>query len=320
MSTKSPQLPDLEAMAALMERIETAAGDAPQLAQLDLDEVLRFVARKRAIFSGRFEGVPAIARFYFDEPRPYSRRDWAELQRVWPYMSQGPYRVHEPLFHWPDLGLIVVRRATGTPMFEHLWQLESDQRFDVVKGAVHWLRHYTKPKEQRSAMRAASWLAKSEKRLSKQAFARLRPRLKDLTALLARFVPVMAGHAWRVSVSHGDFHPNNLLVHGDTLTGIDTGGSAKLPIYKDMARFLTHMGRRGMHPSAQTCFGVDRGSFELFSDVFELDALEREVWLPFMIGIEALLKAETSDLSRARLRRAEVFYEALLDDLGKIDL
>ncbi|MEL7279489.1 MAG: phosphotransferase [Pseudomonadota bacterium] len=319
MGKKAPPLPDLEAMAALTQRIETAATEAPELACMELDEVLRFIKDKRAIFAGSFDGTPAIARFYFDAPRAYAKRDWDELQRTRAYMSEGPFRVNAPLYHLPDLGLIVVQRETGQPMLERVWQAEIDKRFNMMPGAVHWLRHYTQPMERRAPMRAASWIAKADKRLGKNASARLRPLMRNVRAELERLLPAMDGHAWRVSISHGDFHPNNLLVKGDILTGIDTGGSAKLPIYKDMARFLTHMGRRGLHPSGEVRFGVDRGTFDLFAQVFDLDEAEREIWLPFMIGIEALLRSETPDLTRSRLRRAQRFYEALVEDLAAID-
>lgn len=320
MTAKAPPLPDLEAMTALMERVGRAAETAPELERMDLDEVLRFISGKRAIFSGSFDGIPAVVRFYFDAPRPYARRDWEELQRTWPYMATGRYRVNEPLYHLPDLGLVVVRRSTGQPLFEQVWQADPGDRFALMPEAVKWLRAYTRPKERLSPMRAASWLSKTEKRVGQQGYARLRPLLRALRAQLEGFLPAMAGHAWRVSISHGDFHPNNLLVEEDAFVGIDTGGSAKLPIYKDMARFLTHMGRRGVHPSGESRFGVDRGTLDLFSSEFELDAMEREIWLPFMIGVEALLRIETKDLTRSRLRRAQTFYEALVEDLGQIDL
>lgn len=320
MSSKASPMPDLEAMATLMERVEEAASDAPELAELDLDEVLRFIDGKRAIFTGTFKGIPTIARFYFDEPRINSKRDWRELERTWPYMSEGRFRVNEPLFHLPDLGLILVRREAGEPMLEKIWQAEPEGRFEMMPDAVDWLRHYTKPTERRSAMRAASWLSKAEKRMSRQAYHRLRPLMRGVRDELERLLPAMAGHAWRVSICHGDFHPNNLLIEGGVITGIDNGGSAKLPIYKDMARFLTHMGRRALHPSGSVRFGVDAGTLDLFAAAFELDAAEREVWLPFMIGIEALLRSETGDLNRSRLKRAQAFYEALLQNLREIDV
>ncbi len=320
MAGTSDKIPDLEAVADLMQRAEAASADVPELKALELDEVLRVIGGKRAIFTGRFNGRPAIHRFYMDEPRAYAKRDWEELNRTWPYMSSGPYRVNRPLFHYPDLGLIVVKRVSGKPMLEAVWQSEKEDRAAFMPEAVKWLRHYTQPTETRRAARASSWLTKAEKRMDKQAFARLRPMLASLQAELHRLVPALDGQNWRIAISHGDFHPNNLLVADGILTGIDTGGSARLPIYKDMARFLAHMGRRGLHPSETARFGVDAATFDHFVQEFELDAVEREIWLPFMIGIEALLRVETAGLSRSRVRRAQMFFETLLDDLRSIDV
>ncbi|MEL7011934.1 MAG: hypothetical protein AAFO72_01505, partial [Pseudomonadota bacterium] len=161
MSQKAPPLPDLDVIADLMERVGAATELAPDLAGMELDDVVRFVSGKRAIFKGSFAGAPAIARFYLDEPRAYAKRDWDELQRTWAYMSSGPYQVNEPLYHLPELGLIIVRYAPGQPMLERIWQSEKDMRFSMIPGAVHWLRHYTKPMERRGPMRAASWLSKA---------------------------------------------------------------------------------------------------------------------------------------------------------------
>ena len=107
---------------------------------------------------------------------------------------------------------------------------------------------------------------------------------------------------------------------GSRLTGIDTGGSAKLPIYKDMARFLSHMGRRALVPSGSQRFGVDAVGFDAFADAFSLDDRERGIWLPFMIGIEALIRVESKSLSRSRIRRSKQFCETLLDDLRQIEV
>ncbi len=315
MSRSTSSLPDLDALSALVERLE----GVPELAAVTLEDAIRVINGKRAIFAGSYAGTPAIIRFYLDEPRAYARRDWEELTRLWAFMADGIHRVNKPLIHYPDLGLVVVRKEPGKPMLEAIWQAEPEARASYMPQAADWLRHYTAPTERYAAMRAPSWLTKAEKRLTKQAFARLRPLLSALQVELRRLVPAMVGKEWRVAICHGDFHPNNLLVAEDGLIGIDTGGSAKLPIYKDMARFTTHMGRRGLHPSGEVRFGVDNGTLESFAAAFKLDAFEREVWLPFMIGIEGLLRVETEGLSRSRIRRAMTFYEGLLEDLRGID-
>ena len=122
---------------------------------------------------------------------------------------------------------------------------------------------------------------------------------------------------WSGAICHGDFHPNNLISKDECLTGIDTGGSSILPVYKDMARVLVHMGRRAVIPSGQMWLGVDRVGFDAFAEAFAFDDLETHVCLPFMIGVEALLRVENKSLSRGRIRRATAFYTALLADLQR---
>ena len=99
------------------------------------------------------------------------------------------------------------------------------------------------------------------------------------------------------------------------MTGIDFGGSSLLPIYKDMARFLMHMGRRCLIPSGETWMGVDQMGAHAFRDSFNLSDLEFNVILPFMLGIEALLRVEILELPASRIKRAERGYRRLLKDL-----
>ena len=75
---------------------------------------------------------------------------------------------------------------------------------------------------------------------------------------------------WRVALTHGDFHLNNLFWDGQTVTAIDLGATNHAPLYKDIARALVHMARRGMLPSGPRRFGVDAAAFEAFTKRFEL--------------------------------------------------
>jgi Ser/Thr protein kinase RdoA (MazF antagonist) len=233
-------------------------------------------------------------------------------------MGRGDLRVNAPLHHVPELGLVVVAHASGTPLMQRIWRAPHDERPGHLAPAAQWLRKYTRPTEDRGAARLAGWLSRARAAAARQPYAHLRPVEAALLAETERIAAPLAGTRWRTAICHGDFHPNNLLVDGPCLTGIDTGGSARLPVYKDMARFLAHMGRRGLVPSRSRQFGVDRAGLDAFAAAFELDGVERGLALPFMIGIEALIRVESSALTRARLRHAEAFYEALLTDLRGI--
>ena len=75
------------------------------------------------------------------------------------------------------------------------------------------------------------------------------------------------------------------------------------------------MGRRDFILSGERYFGVDKQGIMAFAKVFRLPKAEENLFLPFMIGCEALIRVETKELKRSRIRRAAKFYEALLEDL-----
>ena len=91
-----------------------------------------------------------------------------------------------------------------------------------------------------------------------------------------------------------------------------------MPLYKDIARFLMHMGRRGLLPSGRSSFGVDQEGFDTFAAVFDMSDWERDIVLPFFLGVEALIRVERPDMRRARIRKAAQMYDALIADLAQI--
>lgn len=297
---------------------ERLAENDAEMTGARLDEVIRLIPGKRGIFAGRFGGQRAIFRFYLDHPQAHAERDWAELQRTYPYMSDGDSRVNAPLCYRPELGLIVVARVEGTPLMERIRQANPAERPGFLAPAAAWLRKYTSPTEKGVPVRLDGWFGRVDKAMARQPHAELCAVEAAIRAEMRRIAEPHAGGTWRVAISHGDFHPNNLLASGRRLTAIDTGGSAKLPIYKDMARFLAHMGRRGLLPSGQGAFGVDRAGIDAFARAFDLDRTERDIWLPFMVGVEALKRAEPPSLPPARIRQAKAFHEAVLEGLRGI--
>lgn len=311
----SPPIPDIDAMMELVGRFEAAQAREPALAEAELDEVIRMIHGKRALFSGAYAGRDAIFRFYLDRPEAHAARDWAELERTRGYMTEGDLRAHEGLYHNAALGLVVSTKEQGTPLLQHIWRSEPDARTTYLEPAAQWLRKFTAPTETREPARVEAWLERAAACAERQPFAELRPLEAAILAEMERISAPLKEAEWRVATCHGDFHPNNLLVDGARLTAIDIGGSARLPIYKDMARFLAHIGRRGVRLSGARRFGVDAVGFDAFAQVFALDEAERQVWLPFAIGVEALIRVESKGLKPARIQRAKSFFRALLTDL-----
>ncbi|WP_372921116.1 phosphotransferase, partial [Roseovarius sp.] len=296
-----PDIPEMDAMIALAARFEAAVKADPALEGADLGEMLRHVPGKRTICRGTVQGRDCIWRVFHSPQDGVAGREWVELQRVHSEMQDDEHRVNAPLYHAAEFGLIAVEFVPGTPLMALIWQSPPEAREAQVLPAARWLRSYTESSESWWPAKPEGWLKRAERAAAKQPFSRLRKLERPVIAELSRLVSRIEGLEWRTAICHGDFHPNNLIVADTRMTGIDNGGSARMPIYKDMARFLMHMGRRGVIPSGSRVLGVDGVLIEGFSETFAMTEAERRLILPFMLGIEALIRVENPQMKRSRV-------------------
>jgi len=310
-------MPDPDALIAVQAQLDAARATTPALEQAEIDEVLRIVPGNRAVLAGHWQGRRAVFRLVPPTAAEAQVREWREATRIWPQMQGKRYRVPEPFLHLPEIGLMVVERVPGTPLLVHLWQSRPETRGAHLPDAATWLRRYTDVSESWHKANPAGWLARAERAAQTQPHARLQRIEAEILVHLRKISAMLEAADWRMAICHGDFHPNNLILGRGRLTGIDLGGSARLPICKDIARFLAHMGRRGMIPSGARSFGVDAGGIAAFAETFSLTETERQLTLPFFIGVEALIRVETPGMPRARLRHAQVMYDALRSDLAE---
>lgn len=282
--------------------------------------MLRLVPAQRAIWSGRFQGQPAIFRLALSEKEIAGFAvEWAELQRAYTYMADGPDQIAAPLALCCDGKVMVLQQATGTPLLDHLWSLEAEARVPWFAKAAAWNRKFCAGSEAHTPVNRGPWRNWAEAALARQTHAslievetRVLQKMKKLSRLLRDH------ETWRTAIGHGDFHPNNLIAAPDRLTGIDLGGSNRSPIYKDMARFLTHIARRGMFASDQDRFGVDALAYEAFVQAFGLDEAEATLFLPYLICFETLIRVEHPAMPAARVAHGVLLAERLLDDLKQI--
>lgn len=316
---KQPKSPDqtdrADAETEIGRRFEAARAADAALAGAEAGAVLRHVPGKRAVLRGRLDGRAAVFRMTLDSRDDGAAREWAEMCRLWPFMNSGRYRIAEPLHCAAAHGLVVTAEVPGRPLMKHLWKSPPETRARHLVPAATWLRRATEISEGWQPAGVRGWLSRAERAAAQQPFAVLRRPESAILIELRRLGALLEGTEWRCAIGHGDMHPNNLIIDRDRLTGIDLGGSARMPVYKDMARFLVHMGRRGLIPSGSASLGVDAQGLAAFADVFDLTDRERRLALPFMIGIEALIRVESRNLPRARIRHAQTFSEALLRDL-----
>lgn len=314
----SSAVPDGAPLDSARAILSAAGAEDPAFADIDVTEMIRHVEGKRTILRGMLTGRRAVFRVYHTD-LDSCQKHWAELQRMWPLMGTGAAMICQPLACAPQAGVLAVSDVPGTPLLEHFYQIAPERRAQWLRPAARWLRLYTDCSETDHETTAEGWATRAARAASGQAFARLRALETPLIQEMQRLAAMIDGQRWRVAIGHGDFHPNNLIAGPyPALTGIDCGGSRRMPIYKDMARFLMHMGRRGMIPSGERYLGVDRVGIEAFADTFDLTEKERRLFLPFFLAVEALLRVETRQLSKGRIRRAQEMTEALLDDIRLI--
>ncbi|MBA85871.1 MAG: hypothetical protein CML69_14215 [Rhodobacteraceae bacterium] len=305
-----------EAAAAslLVEQAASAAGLQAQITQL-----FRFVPDNRIILRGTLAQQDAVFRMPLSAAsRKQITREWAELNRTHPYMSRGPCQVACPLHFDEVSGLMVISHIPGTPLMKHLWTLNPEDRAPVYAHAGDWLAAYTQPSQSTRQANVRHWLIRARDAAAKQphpALAEVETRVFRKMRHLSRQI---GGHDWRVSIPHGDFHPNNLILNGQILTGIDTGGSSVAPIYKDMARSLTHMARRGLFFGQARKFGVDALAFDALAKAMQLTAPEQELYLPYLICFETLFRVEHPQMPQHRVEHGREMAKSLLRDLRQI--
>ncbi|MCZ4351321.1 phosphotransferase [Roseovarius aestuarii] len=316
----TPPLSDLDAMQYVTSSFYKLKEADHAMASAELGDLIRHVPGKRAIMTGVMNGRNVIFRLDFNDQDGTSNREWEEMLRLWPYMAEGDFRTAEPIYANPDLGLIVQEYVAGTPMLQHFWSIDTAARAPYLGTAAAWLRKATAMTEGWRLSNPAGWIKRAAKASSQQPFPHLRAYEVDILDQMNRLSHAIEPENWRVGITHGDFHPNNLIVNGTRLTGIDTGGSRTMPLCKDMARFLMHMGRRRVEFPGSLSYGVSQIGLDAFAAAFELQKHERDVVLPFFLAFEALIRVENTGLSASRIKRAEKMYRDLLPDLAAIKI
>lgn len=309
---------DLDALMNVSTRIEAIQAADPVLAQVEMGEIIRHVAGRHAVLHCNYNELDAVLRLSMGARDIGLDQTWTEMNRLWPQMKTGRLTMAQPLYYAADHGALIVSHAPGRSLFDLARSLAPKEATPALAEAAHWLRRATLDSEEHRAARPGPWLKRAQAASAKQPFADLQGLETEILTILEALAGRISSLEWRVAIIHGDFHPGNLLRSDEHLTGIDFGGSHRLPIYKDMARCLMHLGRRGILPSGQSWMGVDARLADAFVDAFQLGPEERGTILPFFLGVEAILRVERRDLPARRLSRARQMYERLLSDLQRL--
>ncbi|MDQ2094220.1 phosphotransferase family protein [Rhodalgimonas zhirmunskyi] len=304
-----------QALAALT-RLEALLTNSPLKAEVD--EALRLVPGKRAIFRGRLNDRDVVFRLPLDASnRDGAAKEWDEIARARHYMSASPYRVVEPLHFDPDTGLSIIEYIPGPTLMRQIRKVTPAEGVALQDRAAQWLHAYCVPSFKTRKSRGR-WLEKAAQACEKQTHKPLRAPEAEILRLMTRLDDMLAETDSRAAIGHGDFHLGNLMTWDDSFIGIDTGGSGRLPIYKDMARAMTHAVRRGVLPSGQRRFGVDATWVDSFARAFALSGAETTLSLPYFLCFETLFRVEHPQMDDKRIALALDMEESLLADLRNI--
>lgn len=308
-----------EAALAAHEGLQSAALRALPGHEFSVETMLHLVPGRHCVFRGALDGQKAVFRMALSQTAGEElAREWGELSRAWPHMSAPPLTTPRPLAFDDAAGLMVASLAPGEGLLAHLWRIEAPDRGSLISLSADWLRKYTAPTEELRAPNRRPWRRWAEEAAARQPHEHLREAEGRVLQKMKKLYRQIDVPEWRVVLAHGDFHLNNLFWDGKTLTGIDLGGTGHAPLYKDIARALVHMARRGMLPSGKRRFGVDEEAFEAYAETFSLSETETNGFLPYFIAYETLIKVEHPEMPRARLDHAQEMTEALFADLKAI--
>ena len=298
-------------------RLEDMIAATPALAGAQVSELLRLVPGQRALFSGRFKGRLAVFRlFLLDDAAKVARKEWQELTRAHAVLGKGPNRVPEPLAWVDDLPFYVMGFARGRLLMRHISRQPVAAQVPLIARAGDWFAAYTAPTVKPDRADPGPLLTRAREGLARQPHDILRQRETAILRELDRLAPRLAASHWHKAICHGDFHLNNLMIHRDTLTGFDLGGSGRPPMAKDIARALVHMARRDVLPTGDRIFGMDAGAFDALAAV--LPEEDQALALPFCLGVDALARVELPQATDHEMALSIAMEDGLLDGLSRL--
>ena len=219
-------------------RLQTALDRAHDIAPVEIVEVLR-IQDESTVYRVRLDGAEAVAKLFHGPKAVLAVRNLArELTIVGGQMHSGPHRVMRCLAEMPEAGLVILEAVPGRSVAEVLRESTAERRSDLFTRCGAWLASYTKGRRREAPFGPGFWVRRCEKRGLGDAPPAVRIPLYRLLArlwehaLAADRAPVVQ------AATHGDFTPNNLMIYGSTLTGIDIQGECWFAISREVARFL----------------------------------------------------------------------------------
>lgn len=268
-------------------------------------DCLRYVPGKRAIYRITTGKSDLIVKQYFGPNAPdQAKRSWAELLRIHPAMMDGPFRVPEPVEVFPSQGIVATEMAEGSPLSRVYRRASHSGRQRLVHMAAEWYQRYLGQTVAQATFPGVAWLRAPRQRIEARPTDAASPFAQDVLAELTELTQTHAGARCLDCIPHGDFHGANLLFDGRVLSGIDIGGSHRLPVVKDIARFAVATWRLGVPDDDTPPLEAIAAIAAPFVKTLELDPFHQDVVLRFFIGFELInrLPSPASDADVLALR------------------
>ena len=299
---------DIFATHALLEAFETV----PELHGATVTQILARSSGLRTVYQGLFRNQPAIFRHQSGpDAAKIIQTELAEINRVQGWMAEGDNRAINVLYVNPEIGLLILSQTTGLSL-RHAIKAKPEERLHLVQRAAEWLRAYSDPSRKSGPFPETRFTSRLPQIIDQKLDRKYQGLWTEVRDAMAGFE---TGGACILAQTHGDFHPSNIVIDQNYVTGFDLGGSHFMVLAKDVSRFLVALQISASRTQDELHFGVVKSEFDLFCDVLDFDDRHRKAYLPFLIGFDILHRGpHRNKASDDRIKRSVVLARNYLKD------
>ncbi len=194
-------------------------------------------------------------------------QEYTTLQSVYAHFPvDGHFKVAKPVQFIDSSKTIIMEYEEGEAFPAVLKQTVGQERLELASRAGMWLSRLhncreVDPEEPHTVEAAASRFYEL-KDAWKEEQGHQNGIIKMALKLLSKVVPTLDEQTQKRVWIHGDFTPDNILVHGETIVGLDVAWHSRANPVMDLAPFLNHLAL-----VAATTFGL-----KIDTDIAELEA------------------------------------------------
>ncbi|WP_176562666.1 phosphotransferase [Paracoccus liaowanqingii] len=207
----------------------------------------------------------------------------AELDFAVARMTNTNNRVAGYMTADPEAGLIALQLAPGCPMGAAIRLAQRERREQLLGMGGSWLTQFTKLRCKTVSFDAQRMLGPLQDPAGIANPLDL-ARWQRLTGWQAERIDELRGSKLSIAASHGDFHPGNLRVQGNTIHAFDIEGETWMPILRDCVTFLLHVQDHLPQTGAATHMGIAVDSALPFLSTLDLSRDEKEQLLPVFMA------------------------------------